>query len=115
MMSLLLDFARIQVPGVPFLGLSFRSLHGGKPFVGFLPGDGNRGPPGTYYSTAGAQVVYFWHMFDQVIFRPDLLSRFHNDDLHIVDSDGVNSFLTQDGLPNQNISDHLPITFRLDI
>lgn len=80
-----------------------------------LLGDGTRGPPGTYYYCRPEHVVLFWNMFDQILIRPDLLDRFNNEDLHILNSDGNETFLSKKGLPKRNISDHLPITFKLSI
>ncbi|MDD2754012.1 MAG: hypothetical protein PHS80_00660 [Methanothrix sp.] len=80
-----------------------------------LLGDGTRGPPGTYFYTRPEHVVLFWNIFDQVLVRPDLLDRFKNEDLNILDSDGDEKFLSKSGLPKRNISDHLPISFKLNI
>ena len=81
-----------------------------------LFGDASPGPPGTYYRNVSEQVGYFWNMFDQVLIRPDLLDRFDNADLKILDSDGNISFLSNRGLPNKKIaSDHLPILFKLNL
>ena len=81
-----------------------------------LFGDASLGPPGTYYRNVSEHVGYFWNMFDQVLIRPELLGRFDNNDLKILDSDGDISFLSKNGLPNKNIaSDHLPILFKLNL
>jgi hypothetical protein len=80
-----------------------------------LLGDASPGPPGTYYRSESGHVAYFWHMFDQVLIRPELLPAFDNETLKIIDSDGTRSFLKNSGVPNENAaSDHLPILFRLD-
>ena len=77
-------------------------------------GDGNPGAPGTYYYAASEHRVYFWNIFDQVLIRPELLTRFDNKDLMILNSDGNNSLLNANGLPDAvNYSDHLPIIFNL--
>lgn len=81
-----------------------------------LFGDGSQGPPGTYYYPDSQHNVLFWHMFDQVLIRPDLLPFFQNDNLRIIDSFGNASLLTKHGVPNQRIaSDHLPLLFRLSL
>ena len=51
----------------------------------------------------------------QVLLRPDLLDRFKNEDLQILDSDGSEMFLSESGIPKRDISDHLPLIFKLDI
>jgi hypothetical protein len=81
-----------------------------------LLGDHSAGPPGTYYyKSESGQVVYYWHMLDQVLLRPDLLPVFDNRSLQILDSDGQDSFLSPNGTPDTVTgSDHFPITFRLN-
>lgn len=79
-------------------------------------GDATDGPSGTYYYASSEHVEYFWHMFDQVLIRPELLSIFRSDDLKILSSAAETSLLTAKGLPNTSVaSDHLPILFRLDL
>ena len=81
-----------------------------------LFGDGTPGPSGTYYYRRAEHTMFFWNMFDQVLIRPDLLSRFDNKGLEILESDGEISFLLDTGLPDKNAaSDHLPIMFRLTL
>jgi exonuclease III len=82
-----------------------------------LFGNGANGPEATYYySKAAEHVVQFWHMFDQVLVRPDLISAFKHDELKILKTDGNVSFLTRNGIPDKrNGSDHLPVLFALDI
>jgi len=79
-------------------------------------GDGDPGPPGTYYYESTEHVAFFWNIFDQVMFRPELLNHFRNESLKILTSDGDATFLTTKGIPDKSrVSDHLPIVFRLDI
>jgi hypothetical protein len=81
-----------------------------------LFGDGTEGPPGTYYLRKSIHKVYFWNMLDQVLIRPELLPVFNNEDLSILDNDGVTSLATEEGYPNKNnYSDHFPIKFQLNI
>lgn len=84
-----------------------------NPMWGLL-GDASSDSPGTYYESRSEHTAFFWHMFDQVLLRPDLLQAFSNADLKILHSDGHTSFLTQSGLPDEGIaSDHLPVLFKL--
>lgn len=77
-------------------------------------GDNQPSPPGTYYYERSVQKVFFWNMFDQVLIRPDLLPLFDNDNIKILESDGKISLLSDTGIPDRkNVSDHLPILFRL--
>ena len=92
----------------------------GRPFPFFYNpmwsrfGDGSPGAPGTYYYAPAEHTVFFWHMFDQLLLRPALLSRFGDNDLQIIESDGTASLLSAAGTPDARAaSDHLPILFRL--
>lgn len=78
-----------------------------------LLGDASNGPPGSYYYPQSELVTYFWHMFDQVLLRPDVLPMFQNDTLKIIDRVGELSLLNKNGIPDKKISDHLPILFQL--
>jgi hypothetical protein len=77
-------------------------------------GDRTAGPAGTYYLPAAKPVNYFWNLYDQVLLRPSLMDKLA--DLRILDSDGGETLLTKNGLPDKSGgSDHLPILFRLDL
>ncbi|WP_170065047.1 endonuclease/exonuclease/phosphatase family protein [Methylovulum psychrotolerans] len=79
-----------------------------------LLGDASHGPPGSHYYWKSEQVTYFWNMFDQVLLRPDVLPMFANSTLKIIDRVGDISLLNRNGIPDKNISDHLPILFQLN-
>jgi hypothetical protein len=74
-------------------------------------------PSGTYYyDKSNPEVDPLWNIFDQVLFRPGLLDRFRNKNLKILTTDGLVSFVWDDGRPNGDVySDHLPICFQLDL
>lgn len=55
----------------------------------------------------------FWNIFDQVIVRPQLRSRFVDKELKIITKAQGVSLVTQNQQPNEKISDHLPIVFQL--
>lgn len=79
-------------------------------------GDRTEGPPGTYYYDRAEHATLFWHMFDQVLLRPDVIDLFCDQELRILTDDGDISFLSTNGLPNATTaSDHLPILFSLDL
>ena len=79
-------------------------------------GDNGDSPAGTFYYERAEHVVYFWNMFDQVLVRPELMSRFDDASLQILRSDGQSSLLTNSGIPNKTEGpDHLPVLFRLNI
>jgi hypothetical protein len=79
-----------------------------------LLGDRAIGPPGSYYYSASSSIEYFWHLFDQVLLRPELMDTLKV--LEILHTDGESSLLNQLGRPDsRTASDHLPILFRLDL
>jgi hypothetical protein len=57
-------------------------------------------------------VTYFWHSFDQVLFRPDLLGDLPLDPVRVVSRAGEHTLLTPQGRPDATgYSDHLPLLF----
>ena len=75
------------------------------------------GPPGTYYYASSKPITYFWNTFDQILLRPELARYFVPGDIVVASSVGDKSLLSPGGLPNNKVSDHLPIigTIRLEI
>src|SRR5258705_387564 len=75
-------------------------------------GDTTKGPPGTYYATTSSRDEYFWHTFDQVLIRPDLLDSFDEAELQVLTDCGGIEFLRESGIPDDSrASDHLPLLF----
>lgn len=81
-----------------------------------LLGDESDGPPGTYYYNASSEPEnYFWHMYDQVLLRPNLIPFFPVKELRILTHAGSDSLISNNGRPDAvNTSDHLPILFKFD-
>ena len=79
-----------------------------------MMGDAN-GLPGTYYYPSSDPISYFWNTFDQVLLRPDLALHFDSNDVVVVSSVANGSLLSQAGIPNKQISDHLPIVVTLHL
>lgn len=76
-------------------------------------GDRDDGPPGTYYRPASGQTAYFWHVYDQVLVRPELAGALRL--VRILDRIGPRTLLTARGRPDARAgSDHLPLLFSLD-
>ena len=85
-----------------------------NPMWGLL-GDRTPGPAGTHYIRLGKPTEYFWNTYDQVMIRPELLGNF-DDDVRVLTEVGGINFLTANGHPNRNQhSDHLPLSFPLNI
>lgn len=79
-------------------------------------GDTTKGPPGTYYSTSSSRDEYFWHTFDQVLIRPDLIESFDEAKMQVLTDCGAIEFLRKSGIPDDSrASDHLPLLFDLEI
>ncbi len=79
-------------------------------------GDRTSGPCGTYFYDDASQVNYFWHIFDQVLVRPDLMKYFKDESLAVLTQAGQVNLLSTSNRPNLTAgSDHLPLTFELTI
>ncbi len=79
-------------------------------------GDGPERPGGTYYYGGSKHVTYFWNIFDQVLLRPELMTRCRHEQVRILTRAGTVKLLSDDGRPNQEVaSDHLPLIFELDL
>lgn len=70
-------------------------------------------PPGTFYHTNSNAITPFWHMFDQVLIRPCLISCFVTRSLEIVTRAGTVPLLDRNSRPDKSLSDHLPICFEI--
>lgn len=82
-----------------------------------LFGEQPAGHAGTYYYSSPRARADYWNIYDQVLVRPALLPIFRDEDLRIIHDDvDLDLSLLQKGKPNRKeISDHLPILFRLDV
>lgn len=82
-----------------------------------LLGDGMIGKPsGSYYHKTNDFHQYFWKMIDQVIIRPDVIDKFNLDELKVLSGgDSFNLINDKHQIDSINYSDHLPITFTLNI
>ena len=77
-----------------------------------LLGDAHE-PYGTYYYAGSDPLNTYWNIYDQVIIRPVLKSRFVGDSLKILKETKTRFLLDNSGHPNKKISDHLPIMFEI--
>ena len=76
-------------------------------------GDKNA-PYGTYHYNSSKIQNFYWNIFDQVMFRPNMLNSVDLNSLKIITSIGDKSLLNRNGIPNKTkFSDHLPIYFTL--
>lgn len=97
----------------------YRKYEGGKypyfynPMWRFL-GDYPNKICGTYYFSNSEPISYYWHVFDQVIIRPNILKYFKDEELRIINKSKRRCFITNRGIIDNHISDHLPIYFKID-
>jgi hypothetical protein len=106
----------VRQSSYPFFYNPMWSHFGDSTHLACPPGHDDHETAGTCYYSAKESCWYFWNMYDQVLLRPDLLSSFRNETLKILVTDGESSFVNKRGLPStERFSDHLPITFRLDL
>jgi len=81
-------------------------------------GEKQEGHAGTYYFATPKARADFWNIYDQILVRPSLLPYFRDEDVAILIRDQASGelFINPDGIPNsRDVSDHLPILFRLHI
>jgi len=73
-------------------------------------------PPGSFYYAVSTPGCPFWHLFDQVLMRPEMARVFDFNKLNVVTDVGENQLLTPLGQPDTNrYSDHLPLIFSFDV
>jgi len=78
-------------------------------------GDARGLTAGSYFYDSAEHVNYFWHLFDQVLIRPELAERFDPSHLKIVTSFAGRALARTDGRPDAAVgSDHLPVVFELN-
>lgn len=79
-------------------------------------GDGGRGNvSGTMYYNSGDSINYYWHIYDQVLIRPELIDIFDDEKLQIITKINSNNLITPKGVIDTAYSDHLPIKFNLKL
>jgi exonuclease III len=72
--------------------------------------------PATYYYRGSDPHELYWHMLDQVLIRPSLLSRFDFSVLGIVNEIRSTRLTSASGIPDRTrFSDHLPVVFGVDL
>nr|WP_174900406.1 endonuclease/exonuclease/phosphatase family protein [Rugamonas rubra] len=62
-----------------------------NPMWGML-GDLTQGPPGTHKYSKAVDVNHFWHTFDQLLIRPDLIKYFSPENIEVIEENGSDHF-----------------------
>jgi hypothetical protein len=77
-------------------------------------GDYTNSAAGSYYYDTLDKADHRWHLYDQVLLRPELMNDLEA--LVILSHDGVTPLVTKSGRPRKHaFSDHLPIFFSLTL
>ncbi len=109
------------VPDRKIASRKSRKVNGNERFYLYNPmwsllGDLSDGPAGSYYYRKPTTSCRFWHLFDQVLLRPELAATFKSEQFRIATSIGKIQLVTKNHVPKKNeFSDHLPILFSLDV
>lgn len=99
-----------------------RSIYNVEHLVFYNPmwnffGENSKGQvPGTYYYNSSRYINYYWHIYDQLLLRPELLSYFVEEDFDILTNIKDRSLLRNSKgikVVNTQISDHLPLFIKL--
>lgn len=85
-----------------------------NPMWSFFGEQGKGEVNGTYYHRKKGHICYYWNILDQVIFRPEVIEYFDEDSLQIITNTPNYNLLKSNGRVNENISDHLPVMFKLN-
>lgn len=70
---------------------------------------------GTYYYDPLLPIQQYWHIVDQVIMRPEMVSVFEKKQLKILSKGHTYNLLNRNNNMSNKFSDHLPIKFQLNI
>jgi hypothetical protein len=109
------DFRKVSGVGT---GKSEQYKYFYNPMWSFM-GDLSKFKPGTFYFRSNHfDNHYRWHMLDQILIRPSLISNFTESSLEIIDTDIFGKALIEDeksSRPKSQICDHLPVVFSMDL
>ena len=102
----------VESPSRTVLGKTYKKFY--SPMWSHF-GDRNDQTSGTFYYPKADQDCLFWHLFDQILLRPELALGFKHEDFRILRKAGSVSLVRPNGTPNETIgSDHLPIALKLN-
>lgn len=78
---------------------------------------GEKKLPGSYYFRKTSDVyLTYWNVFDKVILRPSLINLLDYQSLRIIETNNIETLVNDDySLKDEAYSDHLPITFKMNL
>ena len=86
-----------------------------NPMWGFLGDTGKGKVAGTMYYNSSKSINFYWHIYDQVLIRPELIDFFDDSLLDIITRINQKQLVTSNFVIDKQYSDHLPIKFNLKI
>lgn len=86
-----------------------------NPMWGFLGDTGKGKVSGTMYYNSSKSINFYWHIYDQVLIRPELIDFFDDSLLDIITRINQKQLVTSNFVIDKQYSDHLPIKFNLKI
>jgi exonuclease III len=72
-------------------------------------------PYGTIYHRVSGHISHEWHMYDQIILRPELKQHMNENSIKIITEIAGQTVLKNYSRPDEKFSDHLPIKLTLRI
>lgn len=94
-------------------GIEYEFLY--NPMWGFLGDTGKGKVSGTIFYNSSQSINFYWHIYDNVLIRPDLIDYFDDTLLEIITCINFKKLVTPNFVIDNRYSDHLPIKFNLKI
>lgn len=86
-----------------------------NPMWSFLGDMGKGKVCGTMYYNSSKPINYYWHLYDQVLMRPEMIPFFIDSGLDILTEISGDNLITQNNIIDSKYSDHLPLLFNFNI
>jgi len=92
-----------------FQGQEKSFFFGPLPVIDTGPRGVSTGCSASYFKTFGETVEPYWFPLDRALVRPELADRFSDDQMRVLTYDGAAPLIRPNGVPDDRLSDHLPI------
>ena len=86
-----------------------------NPMWSFLGDMGKGKVCGTMYYNSSKPINYYWHLYDQILMRPEMIPFFDDMKLDIITEISENKLITSNNIIDSKYSDHLPLIFKFNI